>query len=168
MVSKIYIATDSNPVDDRGYELCSDMIDVVFDVSCIYGYVVAVGCWWRVLPLCRDSAGINRRCRLTAAVFVYDRAWGTCVVYLPAKRTRLRGTAPTPRQPVRFTCREARTTAWCCISERCPGTCSGVDRLAVQGGDRSVLATVTAPFGTFLQLPGVGVFGSLRELRSKR
>ncbi len=37
MVSKIYIATDSNPVDDRGYELCSDMIDVVFDVSCIYG-----------------------------------------------------------------------------------------------------------------------------------
>jgi Ras-related GTP-binding protein C/D len=39
MVSKIYIATDSNPVDDRGYELCSDMIDVVFDVSCIYGYV---------------------------------------------------------------------------------------------------------------------------------
>ncbi len=38
MVSKIYVATDSNPVDMQTYELCSDMIDVVIDVSCIYGY----------------------------------------------------------------------------------------------------------------------------------
>lgn len=37
VVSKIYIATDSNPVDMQTYELCSDMIDVVIDVSCIYG-----------------------------------------------------------------------------------------------------------------------------------
>eukprot|EP00614_Pseudopedinella_elastica_P018388 CAMPEP_0172646816 /NCGR_PEP_ID=MMETSP1068-20121228/240431_1 /TAXON_ID=35684 /ORGANISM="Pseudopedinella elastica, Strain CCMP716" /LENGTH=453 /DNA_ID=CAMNT_0013461081 /DNA_START=168 /DNA_END=1530 /DNA_ORIENTATION=+ len=37
VVSKIYIATDSNPVDMQSYELCSDMIDVVVDVSCIYG-----------------------------------------------------------------------------------------------------------------------------------
>lgn len=37
VVSKIYIATDSNPVDMQSYELCSDMIDVVIDVSCIYG-----------------------------------------------------------------------------------------------------------------------------------
>lgn len=37
VVSKIYIATDSNPVDVQSYELCSDMIDVVIDVSCIYG-----------------------------------------------------------------------------------------------------------------------------------
>ena len=37
IVSKIYIATDSNPVDMQTYELCSDMIDVVIDVSCIYG-----------------------------------------------------------------------------------------------------------------------------------
>mmetsp|Transcript_398 Transcript_398/g.476 ORF Transcript_398/g.476 Transcript_398/m.476 type:complete len:352 (+) Transcript_398:265-1320(+) len=37
VVSKIYIATDHNPVDIRVYELCSDMIDVVVDVSCIYG-----------------------------------------------------------------------------------------------------------------------------------
>jgi Ras-related GTP-binding protein C/D len=29
VVSKIYIATDSNPVDMHSYELCSDMIDVV-------------------------------------------------------------------------------------------------------------------------------------------
>lgn len=37
VVSKIYIATDSAPVDMPTYELCSDMIDVVIDVSCIYG-----------------------------------------------------------------------------------------------------------------------------------
>ena len=37
IVSKLYIATDSNPVHMQSYELCSDMIDVVIDVSCIYG-----------------------------------------------------------------------------------------------------------------------------------
>lgn len=37
VVSKIYIATDGSPVDMQSYELCSDMIDVVIDVSCIYG-----------------------------------------------------------------------------------------------------------------------------------
>ncbi|KAE8624103.1 hypothetical protein XENTR_v10005833 [Xenopus tropicalis] len=36
VVSKIYIATDSSPVDMQSYELCCDMIDVVIDVSCIY------------------------------------------------------------------------------------------------------------------------------------
>ena len=36
-VSKLFIATDSKPVDPHRYELCSDMIDVVFHVSCIYG-----------------------------------------------------------------------------------------------------------------------------------
>ena len=35
--SKIYIATDSSPVDMQSYELCCDMIDVVIDVSSIYG-----------------------------------------------------------------------------------------------------------------------------------
>lgn len=39
-MSKIYIATDSSPVDMQSYELCCDMIDVVIDVSCIYGYVL--------------------------------------------------------------------------------------------------------------------------------
>ncbi|KAM9824293.1 ras-related GTP-binding protein C-like [Neosynchiropus ocellatus] len=38
MVSKIYIATDSSPVDMQTYELCCDMIDVVIDVACIYGH----------------------------------------------------------------------------------------------------------------------------------
>lgn len=37
VVSKIYLATDSSPVDMQSYELCADMIDVVIDVSCIYG-----------------------------------------------------------------------------------------------------------------------------------
>jgi len=37
VASKLYIATDSRPVDAAGYELCSDMIDVVLDVSGIYG-----------------------------------------------------------------------------------------------------------------------------------
>ena len=30
----------SSPVDMQSYELCCDMIDVVIDVSCIYGYVL--------------------------------------------------------------------------------------------------------------------------------
>ena len=37
VVSKIYIATDSSPVDMQSYELCCDMIDLIIDVSCIYG-----------------------------------------------------------------------------------------------------------------------------------
>uniref|UniRef100_A0A8C5CTP0 Ras-related GTP-binding protein n=1 Tax=Gadus morhua TaxID=8049 RepID=A0A8C5CTP0_GADMO len=41
VVSKIYIATDSSPVDMQTYELCCDMIDVVIDISCIYGQIDA-------------------------------------------------------------------------------------------------------------------------------
>lgn len=37
VVSKLYYATDSNPVDLQTHELCSDMIDVVIDISAIYG-----------------------------------------------------------------------------------------------------------------------------------
>lgn len=37
VASKLYISTDSNPVDMQSVELCSDMIDVVLDVSGIYG-----------------------------------------------------------------------------------------------------------------------------------
>jgi len=36
VVTKLYIATDSNPVDVHTYELCSDLVDVVIDVSHIY------------------------------------------------------------------------------------------------------------------------------------
>lgn len=37
VASKIYIATDSSQVDMQSLELACDMIDVVIDVSCIYG-----------------------------------------------------------------------------------------------------------------------------------
>jgi Ras-related GTP-binding protein C/D len=37
VVSKLYISTDPGPVDMQSVELCSDMIDVVLDVSGIYG-----------------------------------------------------------------------------------------------------------------------------------
>lgn len=37
VASKLYISTDSNPVDMQSVELCSDMIDVALDVSGIYG-----------------------------------------------------------------------------------------------------------------------------------
>ncbi|XP_060086253.1 ras-related GTP-binding protein C-like [Ylistrum balloti] len=37
VISKIYIATDSSPVDMQTYEICCDMIDVVIDMSHIYG-----------------------------------------------------------------------------------------------------------------------------------
>jgi len=37
VASKLYICTDSGPVDMQAVELCSDMIDVVLDVSGIYG-----------------------------------------------------------------------------------------------------------------------------------
>ena len=40
VVTKLYIATDSNPVDVHTYELCSDLVDVVIDVSYIYGVTV--------------------------------------------------------------------------------------------------------------------------------
>jgi Ras-related GTP-binding protein C/D len=36
VVSKLYISTDAGPVDIQSVELCSDMIDVVMDVSGIY------------------------------------------------------------------------------------------------------------------------------------
>ncbi|KAF8441893.1 Gtr1/RagA G protein conserved region-domain-containing protein [Kalaharituber pfeilii] len=39
VLSKIYIATDSSPVDVQSYEICSDYIDVIVDISEIYGYV---------------------------------------------------------------------------------------------------------------------------------
>jgi len=43
VASKLYISTDSSPVDTVSVELCSDMIDVVLDVSGIYGLRQLVG-----------------------------------------------------------------------------------------------------------------------------
>jgi Ras-related GTP-binding protein C/D len=35
--NKIYLAVDSSPMENQTYEICSDMIDVVLDMSGIYG-----------------------------------------------------------------------------------------------------------------------------------
>lgn len=37
VISKVVVATDSSPMVSSYYELCSDMIDLVIDVACIYG-----------------------------------------------------------------------------------------------------------------------------------
>mmetsp|Transcript_17662 Transcript_17662/g.15474 ORF Transcript_17662/g.15474 Transcript_17662/m.15474 type:complete len:316 (+) Transcript_17662:59-1006(+) len=37
MISKTYLASDSAPVEPQNYAICSDMIDVVLDISYIYG-----------------------------------------------------------------------------------------------------------------------------------
>ena len=34
--SKIYIATDTSPVETTQYQLCSDMVDAIFDISLVY------------------------------------------------------------------------------------------------------------------------------------
>lgn len=57
VVSRIYVATDSNPVHMATYELCCDMIDVAIDVSCIYGVREEVR---EASAYCRCShAGLN-------------------------------------------------------------------------------------------------------------
>jgi Ras-related GTP-binding protein C/D len=38
VLSKIYIATDASPVDMPSYEVCSDYIDVIVDISEVYGW----------------------------------------------------------------------------------------------------------------------------------
>jgi len=37
-LTKIYVATDSTPVDMPSYEICSDFIDVIVDISEVYGW----------------------------------------------------------------------------------------------------------------------------------
>lgn len=39
--SKIYIATDSSPLDNEIYIICSDYIDLVGDFTVLYEYVLA-------------------------------------------------------------------------------------------------------------------------------
>lgn len=41
--SKIYIASDSGHVNMQHYEICSELIDVLIDVTCIYGVDSASG-----------------------------------------------------------------------------------------------------------------------------
>lgn len=57
VVSRIYVATDVNPVHMATYELCCDMIDLAIDVSCIYGVreevtsISVFSCVARVRPI---------------------------------------------------------------------------------------------------------------------
>jgi Ras-related GTP-binding protein C/D len=37
--SKIYIATDSSPLDNQTYVICSDYIDLIGDFTLLYEYV---------------------------------------------------------------------------------------------------------------------------------
>lgn len=60
VVSKIYIASDPQPVDLPSYELCSDMIDVVIDVSCIYG-----------LNEDSNAGGSSRSCDANSSCVIY-------------------------------------------------------------------------------------------------
>ena len=36
VVSKLYIATDSAPVDIANFAICSEMIDIYIDISALY------------------------------------------------------------------------------------------------------------------------------------
>lgn len=65
--TKLYIATDSNPVDPHTYELCSDLVDVVIDVSCIYGLSEEEGA---AIPYDQDSSSAIR---LNSGMVLYLR-----------------------------------------------------------------------------------------------
>lgn len=65
--TKLYIATDSNPVDGHTYELCSDLVDVVIDVSCIYGLSPTDGA---AIPYDQDSCSAIR---LNSGMVLYLR-----------------------------------------------------------------------------------------------
>lgn len=70
VVTKLYIATDSNPVDVHTYELCSDLVDVVIDVSYIYGVTVSEGNAVHTIPY--DSASASA-IRLNSGMVLYLR-----------------------------------------------------------------------------------------------
>ena len=52
VVSKIYIATDGSAVDMQSYELCCEMIDVMIDMTCIYGWVSMTSFWNIFVIIC--------------------------------------------------------------------------------------------------------------------
>ena len=37
--SKVYIASDTTPFSSKAYELCSDFIDIIVDLSEVYGWI---------------------------------------------------------------------------------------------------------------------------------
>ena len=77
----------SSPVDMQSYELCSDIIDVVIDVSCIYG----TGDDGAASAYDEKSGSIIKLSNNTVLYLreVNKYVWG---FYLPWRRTRLLGT----------------------------------------------------------------------------
>lgn len=86
VANKIYIATDSNPVDVRTYELCSDLVDVVLDVSNIYGSsaataaAVARGAQPAPTPVFDDRS--LSAIRLNTGMVLYLREVGKCLALI--------------------------------------------------------------------------------------
>jgi Ras-related GTP-binding protein C/D len=86
VANKIYIATDSNPVDVRTYELCSDLVDVVLDVSNIYGSsaataaAVARGAQPQPTPVFDDRS--LSAIRLNTGMVLYLREVGKCLALI--------------------------------------------------------------------------------------
>eukprot|EP00752_Nemacystus_decipiens_P009420 g8423.t1 len=74
VISRVYIATDFNPVHMATYELCCDMIDVAIDVSCIYGGSDEEGKESDRLAYDDDSASIFR---LSNGTVLYLRQVGS-------------------------------------------------------------------------------------------
>ena len=73
VVTKLYIATDSNPVDVRTYELCSDLVDVrtlLYAPTCRSNYV---------LTLC-DVVTCARACDVTCRG---ESEWATTSISFP-------------------------------------------------------------------------------------
>ncbi len=65
--TKLYIATDSNPVDGHPYELCADLVEMVIDVSCIYGLSEEDGA---AIPYDQESCSAIR---LNSGIILYLR-----------------------------------------------------------------------------------------------
>ena len=73
VMSKVYIASDTNPPDLASYELCSDFINAIMDLSDMYG-------WDRQPAEEEDTPRIKDVRSETAESTVYGK--GGCVVYL--------------------------------------------------------------------------------------
>ena len=72
MVSKIYIATDSSPVDMQSYELCCDMIGELY--ICCKIYKISHNCVFVCVCVC-----VLAVCVYVLAVCVYVLAVCACV-----------------------------------------------------------------------------------------
>jgi Ras-related GTP-binding protein C/D len=87
VATKIYIATDSNPVDVRNYELCSDLVDVVLDVSNIYGSSAAAAAAARnpsseyIRAPVFDEKSLSA-IRLNTGMVLYLREVGKCLALI--------------------------------------------------------------------------------------